>query len=161
MDLRCPYCGSGLTVSLREEGYGHMRRDVPDCIECDAPIADRCAAEWEPDGTLRRRPDWQEYPDLYSKPDDVRRDVDADELANDIHTGMCGCQDNGDLWLHRTMANDVLARYHVTRREADDTWDRTVPPGGNVCAVCGTPTETEPCREHQPQAWARCRGEGS
>lgn len=28
-------------------------------------------------------------------------------------------------------------------------WDSSVPPGGYVCAGCGTPTETEPCPEHQ------------
>jgi hypothetical protein len=33
--------------------------------------------------------------------------------------------------------------------------------GGGVycCAVCGTPTESEPCREHQPNAFAQATGE--
>lgn len=24
------------------------------------------------------------------------------------------------------------------------------------CDTCGTPTESEPCREHQPNAWKEC-----
>lgn len=28
--------------------------------------------------------------------------------------------------------------------------------GGFVCAECGDPVESEPCREHQPVAWAAC-----
>lgn len=27
------------------------------------------------------------------------------------------------------------------------------------CAVCKLPTESEPCREHQPNAWAQVQGE--
>lgn len=37
---------------------------------------------------------------------------------------------------------------HVYTHEFD-------PVGGFVCAECGTPTESEPCREHQPAAWSR------
>ena len=32
---------------------------------------------------------------------------------------------------------------------AESTWDDLVAPGGFVCAVCGTPTESEPCPDHQ------------
>ncbi|MEQ6899257.1 hypothetical protein [Microbacterium sp. KR10-403] len=31
--------------------------------------------------------------------------------------------------------------------------------GGYVCCVCEMPTESEPCREHQPNAWAAAAGE--
>jgi len=24
-----------------------------------------------------------------------------------------------------------------------------------VCATCGEPVESEPCREHQPEAWSK------
>jgi hypothetical protein len=37
--------------------------------------------------------------------------------------------------------------------DARDVWDGSVAPGGYVCATCGTPTESEPCAEHQPDAW--------
>lgn len=37
---------------------------------------------------------------------------------------------------------------HVYAHEFD-------PIGGFVCAVCGTPTESEPCRDHQPNAYAK------
>ena len=38
--------------------------------------------------------------------------------------------------------------------DAPDIWSAAWPPGGYVCETCGTPTESEPCREHQPAAWA-------
>lgn len=28
-------------------------------------------------------------------------------------------------------------------------WDGSVAPGGWVCSVCGMPTESEPCVDHQ------------
>ena len=31
---------------------------------------------------------------------------------------------------------------------APERWDDSVPPGGYVCAVCGTPVESEPCPVH-------------
>ncbi|WP_159702426.1 hypothetical protein [Arthrobacter sp. 18067] len=37
---------------------------------------------------------------------------------------------------------------HVYAHEFD-------PIGGFVCGECGTPTETEPCQEHQPIAYSR------
>lgn len=40
--------------------------------------------------------------------------------------------------------------------DAPEVWDNTTPPGGYVCSTCGTPTETEPCRIHQPGEWAEC-----
>jgi hypothetical protein len=36
---------------------------------------------------------------------------------------------------------------HVYAHEFD-------PIGGFVCAECGTPTESEPCKTHQPAAYA-------
>lgn len=38
--------------------------------------------------------------------------------------------------------------------DAPSVWSDDLPPGGNVCSVCGWPTESEPCREHQPGAYA-------
>lgn len=43
--------------------------------------------------------------------------------------------------------------------DAPDVWDDTTAPGGNVCAACREPVETQPCRAHQPLAWARMEGE--
>lgn len=37
---------------------------------------------------------------------------------------------------------------HVYAHEFD-------PIGGFVCSVCGMPTESEPCPEHQPAAYSR------
>lgn len=42
--------------------------------------------------------------------------------------------------------------------DADDVFDGSVPPGGWVCASCRRPTETEPCRDHQPNAAAEVTG---
>jgi|SRR5699024_1087424 len=39
--------------------------------------------------------------------------------------------------------------------DAPDVFDPTVPPGGWVCGACGMPTESEPCRTHQPHIWRR------
>ncbi|HWO64592.1 MAG TPA: PD-(D/E)XK nuclease-like domain-containing protein [Umezawaea sp.] len=43
-------------------------------------------------------------------------------------------------------------------QEAPDRFDPSIPPGGFVCSVCGTPVESEPCREHQPVAWTNAQG---
>jgi hypothetical protein len=40
------------------------------------------------------------------------------------------------------------------RQEANLRWDNGLPPGGEVCATCGQPTESEPCPEHNPRARA-------
>lgn len=42
--------------------------------------------------------------------------------------------------------------------DAPEVWSGEVPPGGFVCSVCGTPVESEPCREHMPLAYARMEG---
>lgn len=39
--------------------------------------------------------------------------------------------------------------------DAPDVWDARVVPGGFVCSACGTPTESEACKEHQPLAYGR------
>ena len=38
------------------------------------------------------------------------------------------------------------------RAESRTTWISEVPPGGEVCADCGEPVESEPCAEHNPAA---------
>jgi hypothetical protein len=43
-------------------------------------------------------------------------------------------------------------------QEAPDRFDPSIPPGGFVCSVCGTPVESEPCQEHQPVAWTNAQG---
>nr|DAL14436.1 MAG TPA_asm: Rad50 zinc hook motif [Caudoviricetes sp.] len=30
----------------------------------------------------------------------------------------------------------------------EPAWDSTIPPGGFVCNLCGTPVESEPCPDH-------------
>ena len=46
------------------------------------------------------------------------------------------------------------ARYWRQRyyTEASVRWDDELPPGGEVCAVCEQPVESEPCPEHNPRA---------
>lgn len=34
--------------------------------------------------------------------------------------------------------------------ESRTYWDVELPPGGECCAVCGQPVESEPCAEHHP-----------
>jgi hypothetical protein len=52
-------------------------------------------------------------------------------------------------------AIEILGRFIVSRSaDARNVWDPAVPPGGFVCSVCGWPTESEPCQEHQPIAYA-------
>ncbi len=47
----------------------------------------------------------------------------------------------------------------MTLDDVADVWDDGLPPGGYVCAACGQPTESEPCEEHQPIAWADMMGD--
>jgi hypothetical protein len=47
----------------------------------------------------------------------------------------------------------------ATNRDVPSVWDPRDPPGGRVCGACGMPVESEPCREHQPQAYIECVGE--
>lgn len=39
--------------------------------------------------------------------------------------------------------NDAHATY-------TEVFDESVPPGGFVCSICGSPVESEPCPEHAP-----------
>jgi hypothetical protein len=50
-----------------------------------------------------------------------------------------------DLYFYEAGRNDA--------QDAPDVWDGSLPPGGYVCGGCGQPTESDPCREHQPRAW--------
>lgn len=43
-------------------------------------------------------------------------------------------------------------------RDAPDKWVDDGVIGGYVCAVCGMPTESEPCPEHQPIAYTNMLG---
>jgi hypothetical protein len=52
---------------------------------------------------------------------------------------------------YRRIARAVL---DAAGLDAPSVWDPAIPPGGYVCSVCGDPTESEPCPEHQPQAHA-------
>jgi hypothetical protein len=46
------------------------------------------------------------------------------------------------------------------REESRTCWDNSLPPGGECCAVCGQPVESEPCPEHHPATVAdRLRAE--
>lgn len=38
--------------------------------------------------------------------------------------------------------------------ESRTYWDAELPPGGECCAVCGQPVESEPCEEHHPRTVA-------
>lgn len=43
--------------------------------------------------------------------------------------------------------------------DAPDQWIILNFVGGYVCSACGDPVESEPCRKHQPRAYAACVGE--
>lgn len=45
---------------------------------------------------------------------------------------------------------------HARDWDAPDRWIIHNEVGGYVCSRCGMPTETEPCPDHQPIAYARC-----
>lgn len=51
MNLHCPYCQSALFIRLETVGLPYMPEERVESIECDDSIG--CAADWEPDGTLR------------------------------------------------------------------------------------------------------------
>lgn len=55
--------------------------------------------------------------------------------------------------LDRVTANRDYWRNRY-RSESRTTWSSEVPPGGEVCADCGEPVESEPCAEHNPTAVA-------
>ncbi len=46
----------------------------------------------------------------------------------------------------------------ATTPDAPCKWVVIANMGGYVCGTCGTPTESEPCPEHQPRAYARIDG---
>lgn len=48
-----------------------------------------------------------------------------------------------------------MSDYWWRHGDAANLWDEEVPPGGQACSACGTPTESEPCPDHQPYAVAR------
>lgn len=43
--------------------------------------------------------------------------------------------------------------------DAADQWVVINLVGGYVCSVCGDPVESEPCKEHQPNAYAAAVGD--
>ncbi|MEU5157764.1 hypothetical protein [Glycomyces sp. NPDC021274] len=62
----------------------------------------------------------------------------------------------GEIGRLRTELDRVASdRYRWMRRyyeEAGTYWDAELPPGGECCAECGQPVESEPCPEHNPRA---------
>lgn len=67
---------------------------------------------------------------------------------------------------HRCMTEEwaemvaTVQRFATLPHYDDDAPDMHIyinefdPIGGMVCSECGMPTESEPCEEHQPKAWA-------
>lgn len=52
-----------------------------------------------------------------------------------------------------SLARTAVAYWKGQYHQASNTrWCDEIPPGGEVCATCGTPVESEPCPEHSPQA---------
>lgn len=41
----------------------------------------------------------------------------------------------------------------IFEKDVPHIWDGTIPPGGYVCSICGTPVESEPCQQHQGAAY--------
>ena len=62
---------------------------------------------------------------------------------------------DGPGWTHE---DGVIGRWcqikTATPDDAPCVWDDSVAPGGFVCGLCRLPVESEPCREHQPGAFA-------
>ena len=62
---------------------------------------------------------------------------------------------DGPGWTH---ADEMIGRWCQVRMATPDdapcVWDDSVAPGGFVCGVCRLPVESEPCRKHQPGAFA-------
>jgi hypothetical protein len=60
---------------------------------------------------------------------------------------------------HRMVGPYGIPEEHLTTADkvaimdVPNVWDGSLPPVGYVCSECAMPTETEPCREHQPRAW--------
>lgn len=67
-NLSCKFCGSELRISTAWEGPAYSGSFEPEAIECRGPIW--CNAEWETNGVLRTKPQYQEYPDIYERPAD-------------------------------------------------------------------------------------------
>lgn len=63
----------------------------------------------------------------------------------------------------RQAAEDAARHWRERYRiEANVLWDDSLPPGGEVCADCGQPVESEPCPEHHPRTVvARLRQENT
>lgn len=68
LNLSCKFCGSDLRVYTEWSGSSYMGSDVPESIECNGPIW--CGAGWEPNGVLRTKAHYIEYPSLYERPAD-------------------------------------------------------------------------------------------
>jgi hypothetical protein len=73
-------------------------------------------------------------------------------LPGEACGGCCGCR-GGCVVEHEEQMVEAQ------RGDAPTVWDSSVAPGGLMCAPCGTPVESEPCREHQPRAYAEAVGE--
>lgn len=68
LNLSCPFCGSELRINCEYTGSAYMQENTPESIECVGPFW--CGAEWEPNGVLRTKANYIEYPSLYTRPAD-------------------------------------------------------------------------------------------
>lgn len=72
----------------------------------------------------------------------------AEEQLADLEAEANSLAADRDRWQHR---------YY---EDARTYWDGELPPGGELCAVCYTPVESEPCPDHHPATVAaRVTGE--
>lgn len=89
--------------------------------------------------------------------DAVTRLVDSADLTSEtLVVDLC---DEGEALAKAVQALDSWLRQggfkpSVWAGDAPSVFDPSVPPGGHVCGRCGVPVESEPCKEHQPGAWA-------
>lgn len=69
-----------------------------------------------------------------------------------------GCVGQSDLFTSADLLKDGFkARViHWGQADAPDKWININGMQGTVCGVCEDPTESEPCAEHQPDAYKRC-----
>lgn len=78
------------------------------------------------------------------------------ELVAEHRANPLGSRLSGVTGMGRARVEAVLAavdRWSATATDAPDQYVLDGSLGGVVCSICETPTESEPCRDHQPIAW--------
>ena len=81
----------------------------------------------------------------------VDNETNQNILALDART-VDGISYSTPVFANTSMAKAV-AGFLNSRSDAENKWIDVNGMGGTVCSACGMPTESEPCEEHQPNAY--------